>query len=111
MQDPTIEQYQQLQTLQNSDSLTNPLGDLQTQIFDQLATFLLFGVIASIAIFVPLIIIYTLSAIRKHKTYKAILDIQKTLHEMNERDKARTPKAISSVPEPAPRVNPSRLVQ
>jgi hypothetical protein len=65
------------------------LGIDADAMMQQLETILLWGVVASVVVAIPLFLLYILSLQRKRKMQKAILDIQKTLHEMNERDKAR----------------------
>ena len=79
------EQLQQSQTSQLEDYLTPNMSGIA----DHLELAIFYGTIASIAILIPFLILYIISSRRKSKSYKAIIDIQKTLHEMNERDKAR----------------------
>ena len=90
---------EQLQQVQSNQVDSTTLGGLNMDgMMQQLETVLLYGTIASVAILIPFLLLYVLSSRRKSKAYKAIIDIQKTLHEMNERDKARDTQ-------PAPVVN------
>lgn len=96
---------QQLQSGQQID--TSSLGIDTDAMMQQVEMLLLWGTLASVAVLIPFLILYVISARRKSKAYKAVIDIQKTLHEMNERDKARDARAqpIISQPEaptPAP---------
>ena len=78
---------QQSQSGQQID--VSSLGIDTGAMMQQVETLLLWGTLASVVILIPFLILYVLSARRKSKVHKAIIDIQQTLHEMNERDKAR----------------------
>ena len=78
----------------DTSTLTSNVTD---QIVDQLSSLILVGIIVSAAITIPFLILYILSAIRKHKVQTAIFDIQKTLHEINDLQKSTQ----ISVAEPA----------
>jgi hypothetical protein len=78
---------QQTQSGQQIDA--SSLGIDTGAMMQQVETLLLWGTLACAVILIPFLILYILSARRKSKAYKAIIDIQATLHEMNERDKAR----------------------
>jgi hypothetical protein len=85
---------QQTQSGQQID--TSSLGIDTGAMMQQVETLLLWGTLASAVILIPFLILYILSSRRKSKAYKAIIDIQATLHEMNERDKARDATNIST---------------
>ena len=91
------EQFLQTQSGQQIDA--SSLGIDTGAMMQQVETLLLWGTLASAVILIPLLILYLLSARRKSKAYKAIIDIQATLHEMNERDKARDAKSTPVKPE------------
>jgi len=92
---------EQLQQVQTNQVDTTALGGLSMDgMMQQLETVLLYGTIASVAILIPFLLLYVLSSRRKSKAYKAIIEIQKTLHEMNERDKARNTHPASDVNQP-----------
>jgi len=80
---------EQLQQIQPNQVDGTTLGLNMDGMMQQLESVILYGTIASVAILIPFLILYVLSSRRKSKAYKAIIDMQKTLHEMNERDKAR----------------------
>lgn len=91
---------EQLQQVQTNQVDTNAIGGLSMDsMMQQLESVILYGTIASVAILIPFLLLYVLSSRRKSKAYKAIIDMQKTLHEMNERDKARDARPA---PAPAP---------
>lgn len=88
------EQLQQSQSSQLEGlNIVPNLGGMM----EQLESILLYGTLASVAILIPFLILYILSSRRKSKAYKAITEIQKTLHEMNERDKARDSHTLHAV--------------
>ena len=92
---------EQLQQVQSNQVDSTTLGGLNMDgMMQQLETVLLYGTIASVAILIPFLLLYVLSSRRKSKAYKAIIEIQKTLHEMNERDKSRNTHPIPAVSEP-----------
>jgi hypothetical protein len=88
---------QQTQSGQQIDA--SSLGIDTGAMMQQVETLLLWGTLASAVILIPFLILYILSARRKSKAYKAIIDIQAILHEMNERDKAREVKSTPAQPE------------
>lgn len=97
-----MENEQLIQQLQSGQQIdTSGLGIDTDAMMQQVETLLLWGTIASVAVLIPFIILYVLSAHRKSKAYKAVIDIQKTLHEMNERDKARDAAARPAISQPA----------
>jgi len=61
------------------------MPDLTSSITDMLAPFIWL----SVALTVVFIVFYAMSMLRRRKVENAILDLQKILHEMNERDKSR----------------------
>ena len=75
----------------------NPLTSLTSSLSDALMPFIWLSVVLTIVF----IVLYVSSMLRKRKVENAILDIQKTIHEMNERDKARSAST--------PRVQPQKL--
>lgn len=70
------------------------MPDLTSQLTDLLAPVLM----ASAAVTIVFLALFISSTLRRRKVERAILDIQKTLHEMNERDKARLKPAAPPVP-------------
>jgi len=70
------------------------MPDIASQLSDLLAPVLM----ASLVLTAVLFILYVSSYLRRRKVDRAILDIQKVLREMNEREKAR----LSSPPTPPP---------
>lgn len=79
------------------------MPDLAASIQEALAPFILLSVIITVIFAV----LYIVSLVRRWKVEQAILDIQKTIHEMNERDKARsTPVAPVVSPPPAEPIRP-----
>jgi flagellar biosynthesis/type III secretory pathway M-ring protein FliF/YscJ len=98
----TNEQF--LQQMQPDQQIgTSSLGIDTDAMMQQVESLLLWGALASITIFISFLLLYILSARRKWKMQKAIFDIQKTLHEMNEREKARgasrTPLSVTPSPQ------------
>lgn len=75
------------------DSLTQgqDINSLIGQTMQPYAVFFTIFTIASIALTILILVLWILSMIRRRKMQAAIFDIQATLHEMNERDKARSP--------------------
>lgn len=59
----------------------------------------------SAALTLLFIALYIRSSLKRRKLEKAILDIQKTVHEINERDKSR-----SKPPVPLPRSDDDRII-
>lgn len=93
---------EQLQQVQPNQIDSTSLGGLNIDsMMQQLESVILYGTIASVAILIPFLVLYILSSHRKSKAYKAIIDIQKTLHEMNERDKARDTHSTPIISQPA----------
>lgn len=90
------EQLNQIeQMLSQNDSpididIGSQLPDIASNLAETYAPFL----IASALLSVLLLVLYVSSALRRRKVDKAILDIQKVINEMNERDKARSMPAI-----------------
>lgn len=76
-------------TLQNSQ-----LPDLNSMMDNILGPFMWL----SLALTIVFVVLYALSIKRRRKVENAILDIQKILHEMNEREKQHSPS-------PAPQQN------
>lgn len=70
----------------NTTVLSDQLPDMMSSITTMLAPFMLL----SFGLTVVFIALYIRSQFRRKKLENAILDMQKTLHEMNERDKARS---------------------
>lgn len=70
--------------LRDDTEISEPLADV-TSLIEALAPLLLL----SLALTITVIGLYIRSSLKRRKLEKAILDIQKTVHEMNERDKAR----------------------
>lgn len=88
-------QTQDVQEIQGIDTSTL-FPDITSQLTEMMAPFLF----ASFALTAVFAILYISSALRRRKVEKAILDMQKMLHEMNERDKERksrdTPQGMPS---------------
>jgi len=92
---------EQLQQVQTNQVDSTALGGLNMDsMMQQLESVILYGTIASVAILIPFLLLYVLSSRRKSKAYKAIIEIQKTLHDMNERDKARDAYVAPTVSQP-----------
>ena len=92
---------EQLQQVQTNQVDSTALGGLNMDsMMQQLESVILYGTIASVTILIPFLLLYVLSSRRKSKAYKAIIEIQKTLHEMNERDKARDARPAPAVSQP-----------
>ena len=77
-------QTQNIQDIQGIDASTL-FPDMTSQLTGMMAPFL----IASLALSAVFAILYITSALRRRKVERAILDMKKILHEMNERDKDR----------------------
>ena len=93
---------EQLQQVQTNQVDSTALGGLNMDgMMQLLESVILYGTIASVAILIPFLLLYVLSSRRKSKAYKAIIDMQKTLHEMNERDKARDARPATAVSQPS----------
>lgn len=82
--------------LGNDNGTTNGAGAELTDITASISDALGPIIWLSVAVTIIFVALYLSSIMRKRKVENAILDIQKTLHEMNERDKAR------SAPRPMP---------
>lgn len=100
----------------NSDQLLsgeNGSIDIGTQLPDitsSITDMLMPIVLLSLAMTVIFVGLYISSIVRRRRVENAIFDIQKTLHEMNERDKARsTPKPIVTPP-PQPRSSDGAII-
>ena len=83
-----------------STEASDQLPDINSIIGDILGPFMW----VSTALTVLIVILYVYSMMRRRKLEKALLDIQKTLSEMNERDKAR------STPAPLPKRSDDRII-
>ena len=83
-----------LESIDIGGQLTEVMGPLM----DMLAPIMILSVVVTVLF----VFMYILSMFRRRKVEKAILDIQKTLHEMNERDKARIKPAT---PAAQPRIH------
>lgn len=83
----------------NPDNLLSgqDVNSLVNQSLQPFAAFFMIFTIFSIALTIAIVVFWILSMVRRRKVQAAILDIQATLHEMNERDKAR-----SAPPSPVP---------
>ena len=71
-----------LESIDIGGQLTEVMGPLM----DMLAPIMILSVVVTVLF----VFMYILSMFRRRKLEKAILDMQKILHEMNERDKARS---------------------
>ena len=77
--------------------VTTLLPDFTESLSDTLAPIIWL----SVALTVVFVVLYVVSIVRRRKLEHALLDIQKTLNEMNERDKQRTqPPTPASTPPP-----------
>lgn len=76
-------------------------GGVTQQFTDQFATLFLVGTIVSSVITILILVLYIFSAVRKYKVQNAIFDIQKTLHEINDREKVANTAASSVQQTPA----------
>jgi hypothetical protein len=61
----------------------------------------------SVALTIVFIVLYISAMIRRRKVENAVLDMQKILHEMNERDKARSQPPALALP---PKTNSDRII-
>lgn len=61
----------------------------------------------SVALTIVFIVLYISAMIRRRKVENAVLDMQKLLHEMNERDKARSQSPTPSLP---PKTSDDRII-
>lgn len=76
--------------------INGQMSDMLSSLTETLAPMILLSLILSVLFIVMRII----TMFRRRKVEKAIFDIQKTLHEMNERDKARSnPQQLPARPE------------
>jgi heme exporter protein D len=73
-------------TTPESLDISNQLSDITSSMTETLAPF----IFLSMALTVIFVIMYIVSVFRRRKVENAVLDMQKILHEMNEREKART---------------------
>lgn len=91
-----MDSEQTLLTPDGSTDISNQLFDMTSSITDALAPFMLLSFVITVAF----VVLYVVSLIRRRKLENALFDIQKTLHEMNERDKARSkPRSTPNRPE------------
>ncbi len=78
-----------------SIDINGQLPDIMSSLTDAMAPFILLSFVITLAF----VVLYVVSMIRRRKLENAILDMQKVLHEMNEREKARqAPRPMSDVP-------------
>ncbi len=70
---------------EGSVDINEQLSDITASFSEMLAPFILL----SLAVTAGFMILSIISMVRRRKLENALLDMQKTLHEMNERDKAR----------------------
>ena len=71
---------------QDSIDIGTQLPDVTASITDMLAPILWLSVVMTVVF----VVLYVSSIVRRRKVENAVLNIQKTLHELNERDKARS---------------------
>lgn len=77
----------------DTTDLGSQLPDLTSSINDMLAPIMWL----SVAISIVFIVLYISAMFRRRKLENALFDMQKTLHEINERDKARSTPAAPTV--------------
>ena len=78
-----------------SIDMNGQLSDVMSSLTDAMVPFILLSFVITLLF----VVLYVVSMIRRRKLENAILDMQKVLHEMNEREKARsTPRPMSDPP-------------
>lgn len=68
-----------------SIDISNQLSDVMSSLTETLAPYMLLSLVITLLF----VVMYIVSQFRRRKLENAILDMQKVLHEMNEREKAR----------------------
>ena len=72
------------------EQLTDTNTDLTNQLMQQFGSTLTVVAVASLVLTIIVVVMWIVAMWHRRKVQNAILDIQQTLHEMNERDKQRT---------------------
>lgn len=93
-----------LNNLLQSTTKPNPSSLLGSS----LSNLIEFATIASLVLTLVFIVFWITAALHRRKVQNAIIDIQKTLHEMNERDKLRQTPTPQPVIQTEPPVTPTK---